>query len=388
MPFSAQEARQIRAELFQRLIGQLLKVRFSPNKIQQDVLVSARAGGPDQYVRFDFTILERMKLVVVETKISDVDDSRAYMPAVMRRMANQLERVSPEIAIGKLIFAVAGSLSSAPALRSSKIIERAADKRGIEFELWDEPRLRKEIEGTFHRKLSEFSIDSMATFLNAVTGATILSPIATSEPAIAQGDERELKKARAGLHEDAIVLMADFCSYSRFVNASAKDRELIASIMGRFYREARQLVAECGGLLDKFMGDGLLAFWLPPIEISEFERCIKELVGMSIKLAEVWQEQIDIAVSPVGMRCGASLGEVLFVRETPEESSMLHAIGDSINLAARLQGAAKPNTVVFSNRLRQKFFAKVDGVLELPEIDAKNIGNVKAWEKDLAPTQT
>jgi class 3 adenylate cyclase len=55
-------------------------------------------------------------------------------------------------------------------------------------------------------------------------------------------------------------------------------------------------------------------------------------------------------------------------------------IGDPINLAARLQAAAQPNEIVMSNT----FYNHLDGdsqsgLIEMEPMEARNVGNIKAW---------
>jgi adenylate cyclase len=196
-----------------------------------------------------------------------------------------------------------------------------------------------------------------------------------------------------GLHEKVIVLMADFCSFSKFVQASGQDPDLVVSMMGRFYRQAREIIQDNGGILDKFMGDGILAFWLrnksetKSLVGEQFDYCLYQLVGMAAKIAKEWQQQIDIAISPVGLRCGAALGSMLLISETSGANTYIHAIGDAINIAARLQSAARPNCVLISNKLRTDHFAESTVLAEHEDVEAKNIGKVKVWMKDLISTR-
>ena len=183
-----------------------------------------------------------------------------------------------------------------------------------------------------------------------------------------------------------IVLCADFCSYSKFVHASGNDRELVISIMGRFYRETREAIVSAGGIVDKFMGDGVLAFWRLEDKAGkvwpQIDKCLMELIGISLNLATEWQDQIDLAVAPKGLRAGAAFGDILMIAETTKQASPIHAIGECINIAARLQGEARPNTLLLSNKLKS---VVPDGAKAFKKLDAKalkNIGDTIVWEKD------
>jgi class 3 adenylate cyclase len=154
--------------------------------------------------------------------------------------------------------------------------------------------------------------------------------------------------------------------------------------MGRFYRQVRETIERHGGLVDKFMGDGVLFYWMPqasgPTLGATIDDCIRELVGTALNVADEWQDEIDHSVKPIGLRAGAAIGRVLFVQED-SPGAPVHAIGDCINLANRLQGAARPNTALVSNRTKVQHF---DGIAlkELPAKRLKNIGAIIAWERD------
>jgi class 3 adenylate cyclase len=191
----------------------------------------------------------------------------------------------------------------------------------------------------------------------------------------------------AGEHEDVVVLCADFCSYTKFVLASGGDKDLISSVMGRFYRETRRIIEDNGGWVDKYMGDGILAFWMPSAVSdadlgARIDACSAQLIACALGIAKEWQDQIDHSVEIVGMRVGAAVGKVLFIPESIGKEKPLHAISDFINLAARLQSAAKENSLVISNRLRKTCFDANGSFRELEPLELKNFGKVVAWSKD------
>jgi adenylate cyclase len=184
-----------------------------------------------------------------------------------------------------------------------------------------------------------------------------------------------------------VVLCADFCSYTKFVLASGGDKDLISSVLGRFYRETRRIIEDNGGWVDKYMGDGILAFWMPSA-VSDadlggrIDACSAQLIACALGIAKEWQDQIDHSVEIVGMRVGAAIGKVLFIPEAIGKEKPLHAISDFINLAARLQSAAKENSLVISNRLRKTCFDATGSFRELEPLELKNFGKVVAWSKD------
>jgi len=157
--------------------------------------------------------------------------------------------------------------------------------------------------------------------------------------------------------------------------------------MGRFYKEVRKIIKEYTAIFDKFMGDGVLFYWIvkkgeDPYKMDKLiDSCINQLIGFSISIAKEWQEHIDINIDIQGMRCGGAIGDMLFISEKIGSTEKLHAIGDCINLAARLQSKADPNYFFVSNKLKTHIFNNdIDFTMNKP-IELKNIGNVLSWKK-------
>jgi class 3 adenylate cyclase len=286
---------------------------------------------------------------------------------------------------GDAILALAGPIP-AEGVSDLETIYAEFRARSVAFEIWDEGKILDDVFLLLGRRLASLSIDDLLTLVGDAEESLLRrrsfhrGPVAAALPARSALPE--------GRSPGAIILIADFCSFSKFVHASRGDDELVSSVMGRLYRESRKLIQQHGGVLDKFMGDGLLAYWLPgtpnaPGFAAQFLECAKSLTGMAIKLADEWQEQVDLAVEPTGLRCGAAMGDVLFIAEDPHGGVLVHAIGEEINIAARLQGEAEPNVMALSNRLRNSYFGN-DATCTEFAADLKNIGRVIAWKKALA----
>jgi class 3 adenylate cyclase len=285
------------------------------------------------------------------------------------------------IPISQVILASPTAFSNAQ--RIIRVSEQLS-RRAISFEFWDGDKIRDLCLSYFHIQPKSFSVQDLQAVLTIIRD---IDEQKTKDSISLPTRYTQREIPAEGEFPNTIIVMADFCSFSKFVYASGGDRDLISSVMGRFYRETRRVIQESGGIVDKYMGDGILVFWTNPNGWPDFalkfEECMRKLVGVAVNIAESWQEQIDASVSPTGMHIGAAIGKVLFISESLDGSPPLHAIGDSINLAARLQSAAEPNALVISNRLKKAYFDSSEQYEEMPPIHAKNIGDVVAWKKDL-----
>lgn len=183
-----------------------------------------------------------------------------------------------------------------------------------------------------------------------------------------------------GEFDDLVVLMADMCSFTTFMRNS-RDFLLIKEMMQLFYRRMRQEIFKHHGILDKFIGDGLLAIFGYPFKEGDYwidaSNCALDMVNVGKEIGNLWQEKIDVMVEDIGLRVGLSLGRLLIVWGEEGEGELI-ILGDPINLASRLQMAAKPNQILVSNKLSG--YLKGNYILRRNVMEAKGIGDVVAWE--------
>jgi class 3 adenylate cyclase len=299
----------------------------------------------------------------------------------IRHLKDVIPRLNKKFTIRKAVLAVGAQLPAASVVETDEAKEFFNGK-GIEFEVWDSQRIHSLLGKHLSLSVPEFSIEN----LQYVLGKQNNNPARSHKKSEERRGENE--NLSAGEHPNIIVLCADFCSYSKFVQCSGSNRDLVISIMGRFYRETRKAVISAGGKVDKFMGDGLLAFWSVngshEEAASKLNKCLTELIGISLNLASEWQDQIDLVVNPKGLRAGAAYGGILMISEMAHENSTVHAIGECINIAARLQNEASPNSLIISNKLKTTFFERDINFKKLDPRSLKNIGEAILWKRDYA----
>jgi class 3 adenylate cyclase len=355
---------QYRAELFDEMIASLLAALYPEAQVTRKAALRVPHGGGFRSVSIDFRVRMQSSDIVVETKAPYTDAVADVVNSALRNLKTVVESLCPS-RTKTFILAIPTSFpqASCGALEET---QRAASAAGASVKIWDGDELLKLARQHLSSDIESFSIDELKKLLGLAS------------------DEEHVALPMAGLEEglkdDVVVLVADFCSFSRFVQASGSDTELITSLMARFYRETRQAINKGGGVLDKYMGDGILAYWFGEEAGAKLETCLQSLMGIAVNVAEEWQDQIDYLVAIKGLRAGAAIGSVRFVSEQPPKHP-IHAIGDPVNIAARLQGAAEPNSLVISNRLRKRFFGARDDFEEAGSFDLKNIGEVVAWRK-------
>jgi len=122
------------------------------------------------------------------------------------------------------------------------------------------------------------------------------------------------------------------------------DPEELRGLLARYYAIARELIAEHGGTLEKFIGDAVMAvFGLPTAHGDDPERALAAALAMRERIRADPQLGERLAI-----RFGVSTGEVVANRDQAARDFLI--TGDAVNVAARLQQAAEPWSVLVSDR--------------------------------------
>src|SRR6202171_3121275 len=109
------------------------------------------------------------------------------------------------------------------------------------------------------------------------------------------------------------------------------DPEDLRALLGRYYAIAKEVVAEHGGTLEKFIGDAVMAvFGLPTAHGDDAERAVAAALAMrdGVQADERLHDRLSV-------RFGLSTGEVVAARDSSAGDFLV--TGDAVNVAARLQ---------------------------------------------------
>lgn len=182
---------------------------------------------------------------------------------------------------------------------------------------------------------------------------------------------------------DICVLFVDIVnSTERFVRL---DREDLHSILTMYMDDVMSSLLKFDITIDKFMGDGILAFSNDPIRHADYlERVLyaaleirEKIQSKQAEYTELWMAEFQISI---GIAAGfASVGFY---------GSSLHlksytAIGRVVNLAGRLGSAAEPQQILVSNEIIQKLEKRNSDILRKFSFNSKGSVKLKGFESDL-----
>ncbi|MEO0540193.1 MAG: response regulator [Cyanobacteria bacterium P01_A01_bin.105] len=145
------------------------------------------------------------------------------------------------------------------------------------------------------------------------------------------------------------VLFSDIVGFTQLSNTLRSRR--VAELLNEYLEAMTHAIFEAGGVVDKFMGDAVLALFGAPEEISPNEqvrRAIKAARSMYQALEVLNDKWIQQGISPVKFRCGIHQGTAVVGMFGGNERSDYTAIGPSVNIAARIQEAADAESILVS----------------------------------------
>ncbi len=128
-----------------------------------------------------------------------------------------------------------------------------------------------------------------------------------------------------------------FCDLAGFTPlAEARDPEEVRELLTGYFDLARGIVARYGGVIEKFIGDAVMAVWgVPAAQEDDAERAVR--AGLEL-VSAVGSYGSELGHFELAARVGVVTGQAA-TTETPEEGFV---VGDRVNTAARIQAVAPP----------------------------------------------
>jgi adenylate cyclase len=118
----------------------------------------------------------------------------------------------------------------------------------------------------------------------------------------------------------------------------------VVHLLNRYFRAMGEAVEEAGGVVDKFIGDGVMALFGtegPPDEAAACRAAMVAAQAMSLKLAALNQAMAAELGETLRIGIGMHLGPVILGMLGHGRTVGLTAIGDAVNTASRLEAACK-----------------------------------------------
>lgn len=149
-----------------------------------------------------------------------------------------------------------------------------------------------------------------------------------------------------------------FCDLADATALSERlDPEELRDVVRDYQRVAEEVVQRCGGHVAQFLGDGIMVYFgYPQARGDDARRAVTAGLGIVAAMAKLDVRSADLTLA---VRVGIHTGTVVTGEVGTAERREQLALGQTPNVAARLQGLAAPDEVVLSpavQRLTQGFF--------------------------------
>jgi len=147
----------------------------------------------------------------------------------------------------------------------------------------------------------------------------------------------------AGLHNEKLVLTVLFSDVRGFTSISEKmPVEQLVGTLNELLNALVEVIFRNGGTLDKFVGDCVMAIWGAPVrQDNHAELAARSALEMQAALDALNQRWRAEGRPEMHIGVGVNTGEMVFGNIGSERRMDFTVIGDSVNLAARLESATK-----------------------------------------------
>ena len=150
-----------------------------------------------------------------------------------------------------------------------------------------------------------------------------------------------------GINQKITVLFADIRGFTAL--SENANPEKIVGLLNRYFTAMSEIIFAYGGTLDKYIGDGLMAiFGAPTASPEDSKNALKTAVAMQKRLRGLNEELSAEGYGRVEIGIGLHTGIATIGYIGSEQRSEYTAIGDTVNLAARLEQKALGGQILIS----------------------------------------
>jgi class 3 adenylate cyclase len=245
----------------------------------------------------------------------------------------------------------------APAFRDNEINERVLPSLTAE----DLKDLGVTLVG--HRRLL---LDAIAALGSAGTAAAASATAVTAAPA----------DVRASADAERRQLTGMFCDLVGSTALSTRhDPEDLRELVGDYHRAVAETVGRFDGFVAKYMGDGVLIYFgYPQAHEDDAERAVRAGLAVIEAVGQLPARE-DLSVR-LGIATGLAVVGDLIGEGAAQERGV---VGETPNLAARLQGLAAPNTLIIAEATRRQ----IGGLFDLEDLGPQQLAGFaelqRAW---------
>ncbi|MEW6128359.1 MAG: adenylate/guanylate cyclase domain-containing protein [Acidobacteriota bacterium] len=151
-----------------------------------------------------------------------------------------------------------------------------------------------------------------------------------------------------GKNQIATILFSDIRGFTTM--SENLPPESLIKMLNQYFSAMTPIVFRHQGLLDKYIGDGIMALFGVPYELENSAiSAVQTAIEMQQAMRGLNEEFRQSGFPPIAIGIGINTGKVTVGYTGSEQRADYTAIGDAVNLSARLEKEAKPNQIIVSH---------------------------------------
>ena len=204
--------------------------------------------------------------------------------------------------------------------------------------------------GTVSQPMAKFCIECGTALARKGEPTQPLIPVSSTAPSLASTNNDR----RLTLPEErrvVTIMFADIIGSTPL--ADRLDPEDMRAILTGYFNLMTEQIRRHGGTVEKYIGDAVMAiFGAPVAHEDDPDRAIRAALDMQKALADFNQQRQrqDAEATQLQMRIGINTGEVAAPENVQAAGHDFLITGDAVNVAARLQQVAAPDTILVGER--------------------------------------
>jgi adenylate cyclase len=183
---------------------------------------------------------------------------------------------------------------------------------------------------------------------------------------VAQLINQDIEAKIGGEKRELSILFSDIANFTS-ISEKISPEELVLQLCV-YFENVSKTILEHKGTIDKYIGDSVMAFWGAPVQSKNHaEMACQSAVTIQAILHTIFRKWVNTGKEPFYTRIGIHTGEAIVGNMGYEERLNYTVLGDSVNLASRLEGVNK----VYGTRIivSQSTWEQCSGLFEFRRLD-------------------